>query len=86
MGIGGSIFLIAVGAILAWAVHLSVGWLDLRVVGYVLMVAGAVGLMLTWWYWNSRRQVPSSTRVERERYYPQEETVTRTEVDRTPDW
>lgn len=28
MGIGGSIFLIAVGAILTWAVHFQVGWLD----------------------------------------------------------
>lgn len=59
MGIGGSIFLIAVGAILAFAVNVHVGWLDLNVVGYVLMVAGLVGLLLTMWFWNSRRRVPA---------------------------
>jgi hypothetical protein len=57
VGIGGSIFLIAVGAILAFAVHVQVGWLSLNVVGYVLMVAGLVGLLLTVWFWNSRRRV-----------------------------
>jgi hypothetical protein len=56
VGIGGSIFLLAVGAILAWAVHIQLGWLDLSVVGYVLMVAGLVGLILTIWFWNSRRR------------------------------
>jgi hypothetical protein len=33
-----------------------VGWLDLRVVGWVLMLAGFVGLILTIWFWNSRRR------------------------------
>jgi uncharacterized membrane protein len=56
VGIGGSIFLIAVGAILAFAVHISVGWLSLNVVGYVLMIAGLVGLLLTLWFWNNRRR------------------------------
>ncbi|TMM40269.1 MAG: hypothetical protein E6F99_04780 [Actinobacteria bacterium] len=56
MGIGGSIFLIAVGAILAFAVHVSVGWLSLNVVGYVLMLAGVVGLLLTLWFWSNRRR------------------------------
>ena len=56
MGIGGSIFLIALGAILAFAVDASLGFLDLYVVGWVLMLAGVVGLILTMWYWRSRRQ------------------------------
>jgi Domain of unknown function (DUF6458) len=56
VGIGGSIFLIAVGAILAFAVHVSVGWLSLNVVGYVLMIAGLVGLLLTIWFWSNRRR------------------------------
>jgi hypothetical protein len=56
VGIGGSIFLIAVGAILAFAVHVSLGWLSLNVVGYVLMIAGLVGLLLTLWFWNNRRR------------------------------
>ena len=65
MGIGGSIFLIAVGAILTWAVHFQVGWLDLRVVGYILMIAGVAGLILTMWFWNTRRRYPPVP-VERE--------------------
>jgi hypothetical protein len=66
-GIGGSIFLIAVGAILAFAVHVSIGWLSLNVVGYVLMVAGLVGLVLTLWFWSSRRRtVVTPTPVEPE--------------------
>ncbi len=55
MGIGGSIFLIALGAILAFAVNASVGFLDLQVVGWVLMLAGLVGLIITMWFWRSRR-------------------------------
>lgn len=47
MGIGGSVFLIAVGAILAFAVDASISGLDLMVVGYILMVAGIVGLAVT---------------------------------------
>jgi uncharacterized membrane protein len=56
VGIGGSIFLIVVGAILAFAVNVSLGWLDLNVVGWVMMLAGAVGLILTMWFWQSRRR------------------------------
>jgi Domain of unknown function (DUF6458) len=56
MGIGGSIFLIAVGAIFAFAVEADLGWLDIRVVGWVLMVAGLVGLILTLWFWQNRRR------------------------------
>lgn len=56
MGIGGSIFLIALGAILAFAVNASVGFLDLNVVGWVLMLAGLVGLILTMWFWQGRRR------------------------------
>jgi protein-S-isoprenylcysteine O-methyltransferase Ste14 len=56
VGIGGSIFLIVVGAILAFAVNVSLGWLDLNVVGWVMMLAGVVGLILTLWFWQSRRR------------------------------
>ncbi len=56
MGIGGSIFLIALGAILAFAVNAHISGLDINVVGYVLMLAGLVGLLITVWYWNSRRR------------------------------
>ncbi len=56
MGIGGSIFLIALGAILAFAVHASLGFVSIQVVGWVLMVAGVVGLILTLWFWSNRRR------------------------------
>ena len=47
MGIGINIFLFAVGAILAFAVDATVAGLDIKVVGVILMIAGAVGLILT---------------------------------------
>jgi Domain of unknown function (DUF6458) len=58
MGIGGSIALLVVGAILAFAVKDTDlgGWLDINVVGWVLILAGLVGLVLTLWVWNSRRR------------------------------
>jgi len=83
VGIGGSIFLIALGAILAFAVNVSLGWLDLTVVGWVMMVAGFVGLGLTMWFWQSRRRTvvttapPAGTPVERR------VAESRTEVRRT---
>ncbi len=45
MGIGISVFLIAVGAILAFAVNVTVSGLDLDTVGVILMIAGAIGLL-----------------------------------------
>jgi len=46
MTIGGSLFLIAVGAILAFAVTAHVAGIDLETVGWILMVVGVVGLVL----------------------------------------
>lgn len=56
MGIGVNIFLIAVGAILALAVDATVAGLDIKVVGVILMVAGAVGLILTLFVFAPRRR------------------------------
>lgn len=47
MGIGFSIFLLALGAILAFAVSATVAGIDISVVGWILMGAGLVGLILT---------------------------------------
>ena len=47
MGIGVSIFLIALGAILAFAVNVSSGGIDLNTIGVILMVVGVVGLAVT---------------------------------------
>ena len=46
MGIGVSVFLLAVGAILAFAVTDTLSGVDLTIVGYILMVAGLIGLAL----------------------------------------
>lgn len=46
MTIGGSLFLIAVGAILAFAVTGDVSGVDIQTVGIILMAVGAVGLAL----------------------------------------
>ena len=42
MSIGLGIFLFVVGAILTFALNVSVGWLNLDLVGYLLMGAGVV--------------------------------------------
>jgi hypothetical protein len=47
MGIGTSIFLIAVGAILKFAVTASVSGIKLATVGVILMVVGIVGLLIS---------------------------------------
>ena len=46
MTIGTSIFLIAVGAILKYAVTATVAGVDIQTVGVILMVAGVVGLVI----------------------------------------
>ena len=56
MGIGFSIFLLAVGAILTFAVHATVAGIDIRVVGVILMAAGALGLVLTMVAFTPRRR------------------------------
>lgn len=47
MGIGTSIVLIAIGAILKYAVTASVSGIDIQTVGVILMVAGIIGLVLS---------------------------------------
>ena len=47
MGIGTSIFLIAVGAILYFAVNADISGLEISTVGLILMVVGVLGLMIS---------------------------------------
>jgi Domain of unknown function (DUF6458) len=66
MGLGAGIFLLAVGAVFAFAIHVSTnGALNLQVIGYILMGAGALGIVLSMVFWSSwggfsRRQVVDS--------------------------
>ena len=53
MGIGVSIFLLAVGAILTFAVEASMSGVDIDAVGVILMIAGAIGLLTSMIFWNS---------------------------------
>ena len=46
MSIGFGIFLFAVGAILAFAVNVTLDWIALSTVGYILMVAGVVMILI----------------------------------------
>ena len=53
MGIGVSIFLVAVGAILAFAVETSTRGVNLDAVGLILMIVGAFGILLSLMFWSS---------------------------------
>jgi hypothetical protein len=78
MTIGTSIFLIAVGAILKFAVHTSVSGVDIQTIGVILMVVGVIGLILSFFWltmWRDRRRgaVVDDRRdvvVEDRRYVP----------------
>ena len=53
MGIGVSIFLIALGAILTFAVNTGPSDVDVDVVGVILMCVGIAGILLSLLYWES---------------------------------
>lgn len=46
MSLGAGIALLVIGAILAFAVNVQLDWLNLSVIGYILMIAGAVGIII----------------------------------------
>ncbi|MEA3077284.1 MAG: hypothetical protein QOF60_2192 [Actinomycetota bacterium] len=72
MGIGVSIFLIAVGAILAFAVDVHTSGIDLNAVGVILMIVGAIGVLTSFIFW------------DRMGFGGYRRTVTRDYVDDTP--
>ena len=53
MGIGVSIFLFAIGAILAFAVDVNTRGVNINTVGVILMIVGAVGMLLSLAFWSS---------------------------------
>jgi hypothetical protein len=53
MGIGASLILIAVGAILVWAVEAEVSGVDITAVGWILLIVGAAGALLSLIFWTS---------------------------------
>jgi hypothetical protein len=67
MGIGTSIFLIALGAILAFAVNADVSGIEIATVGLILIVAGVLGLLISLLYANMARGRATAAPVQRER-------------------
>jgi Domain of unknown function (DUF6458) len=53
MGIGVSMLLIAAGAVLIWAVHVTVNGVNLHTIGWILLVVGAVGALFSLIFWSS---------------------------------
>jgi hypothetical protein len=55
MGLGAGLFLVAIGAVLAFAVHTTTGasGIDLHTVGWILMGVGAFGILLSMMFWSS---------------------------------
>jgi hypothetical protein len=53
MGIGASLFLIAIGAILAWAVDIDTEGIDLNMVGVILLIVGIIGAIMSMIFWSS---------------------------------
>ena len=73
MTIGSAIVLIAIGAILKWAVTATVSGFDIQTAGTVLLVVGLVGLVLALFYtfwWSNRRDPYDETHVVRRRPPP----------------
>jgi hypothetical protein len=65
MTIGTSIFLIALGAILRFAVNASVAGFSIQTAGLILMVAGVLGLVIGLFLITSRRpREPDRTAYE----------------------
>ena len=71
MGIGTSIFLIAVGAIMKWGVADAIEGVNLATIGLILMVVGVIGLLISLFYANlftrDRGVAAGGPVVERER-------------------
>jgi hypothetical protein len=73
VGIGASIVLLAVGAILTFALDVTMEGLDLDTVGVILMIAGGLGLLISLLFWSSVAPFGSRTDrtvVREERFSP----------------
>ena len=68
MGIGTSLFLIAVGAILYFAVNASIEGLEISTIGIILMVIGVVGLVISLFFLSSARRSTHTVVRDRDVY------------------
>ena len=53
MGLGVSILLIAAGAILAFAINKDVSGVDIQTIGWILLIVGIVGAVLSMIFWST---------------------------------
>jgi uncharacterized BrkB/YihY/UPF0761 family membrane protein len=67
MGLGVSIFLIALGLVLALAVEFEVAGIDIQVIGWILTIVGIVGLLMTLLVWGPRNRAAGRSDVITER-------------------
>jgi hypothetical protein len=82
VGIGVSLILIAVGAVLAFAVHVTTSGFNVNTVGYILLVVGVVGALISLMFWSSwggvggaRRTVVENGPATRRRTVVEDEVV-----------
>jgi hypothetical protein len=80
VGIGVSLILIAVGAILAFAVHVTSSGVNIHTVGYILLAVGAIGALLSLLFWSSWGGVGDRRTVIEERAPARRRTVVEDEV------
>jgi beta-lactamase regulating signal transducer with metallopeptidase domain len=69
MEIGTSLFLIAVGAILYFAVDATISGLEITTIGLILMIIGVVGLLISLFFMSRRRAVVERPVATRDREY-----------------
>jgi beta-lactamase regulating signal transducer with metallopeptidase domain len=76
------LILIAVGAVLAFAVHVTTSGFNVNTVGYILLVVGIVGGLISLAFWSSwggvgrrRRTVVDEGPVARQRTVVEDEVV-----------
>jgi hypothetical protein len=53
MGLGVGLILAAVGAVLAFAVNTTVSGVDIHTIGWILLIVGIVGILLSMIFWSS---------------------------------
>lgn len=75
MRIGVSLFLIAVGAILTWAITKQFSGINLHVVGVILLLIGIVGLVIDFVVWQVRRNRTVVTRTNGVTYVDSDDMV-----------
>ncbi len=87
MGIGVSVFLITLGAILAFAVDVATQGVNLEMVGVILLIVGSFGLLYSLLYWNDVLPWHGRTVVRKREYRdpPPRGTIREREVERRED-